>query len=110
MNNVAILFFGTVPMTETGALSFHDPLEGTETRHIAGSMLYYNGKSRMTSTNCYGGVAPMPHDQQAERKAAPIKTILVVEDDTGIAEFLSLAIAQETPYYSLVVADGFEAL
>ena len=52
----------------------------------------------------------MPHDQRAERKAAPIKTILVVEDDTGIAEFLSLAVAQETPYHSLVVADGFEAL
>src|ERR1051326_158544 len=52
----------------------------------------------------------MPHDRRAASKAAPVKTILVVEDDTGIAEFLSLAIAQETPYYSLVVADGSEAL
>jgi CheY-like chemotaxis protein len=53
-----------------------------------------------------------PHASRSKsrEKAAPIKTILVVEDDTGIAEFLSLAIAQETPYYSLVVADGSEAL
>ncbi len=52
----------------------------------------------------------MPHDQEAAFRAAPVKTILVVEDDAAIAEFLSLAIAQETPYHSLVVADGFEAL
>src|SRR5437763_8423450 len=52
----------------------------------------------------------MPHDQRAARKSAPVKTILVVEDDAGIAEFLSLAIAQETPYFPHVVADGSEAL
>ena len=52
----------------------------------------------------------MPHDHVGAVKPAPVKTILVVEDDTGIAEFLSLAIAQETPYYSLIVADGAEAL
>ncbi len=52
----------------------------------------------------------MPRDQEAAPKAAPVKTILVVEDDAAIAEFLSLAIAQETSYHSLVVADGLEAL
>jgi len=52
----------------------------------------------------------MPHDQEAALKAAPVKTILVVEDDADIAKFLSLAIAQETPYHHFVVPDGFEAL
>jgi len=52
----------------------------------------------------------MPHDQQAALKAVPVKTILVVEDDADIAAFLSLAIAEETPYHPLIVPDGSEAL
>jgi CheY-like chemotaxis protein len=64
----------------------------------------------MTSTNFTEVFPPMPHDQEAALKAAAVKTILVVEDDADIAAFLSLAIAQETPYHPLVVADGFEAL
>ena len=52
----------------------------------------------------------MPHDQRAERKAAPMKTILVVEDDVDIGAFLSLAIAQETTYQTIVVTEGEQAL
>ena len=52
----------------------------------------------------------MPHHQEAAFRAAPVKTILVVEDDADIAKFLSLAITQETPYHPFVVPDGFEAL
>lgn len=40
----------------------------------------------------------------------PIKTILIVEDDAHIGEFLERAISEETPYKPLVVSDGFEAL
>ena len=39
-----------------------------------------------------------------------VKTILIVEDDEAIGEFLTLSISQETPYRPLVVPDGFEAL
>ena len=38
------------------------------------------------------------------------QTILVVEDDDGVGDFLVQAISQETPYQALRVADGFEAL
>ena len=52
----------------------------------------------------------MPLNQKAANKAAPDKTILVVEDDPYNAEFLSLAIAHESRYFPLVVATGAEAL
>ena len=39
-----------------------------------------------------------------------IKTILVVEDDVDVGEFFVLALKQETPYQSMLVADGLEAL
>src|SRR5438128_8643419 len=39
-----------------------------------------------------------------------VKTVLVVEDDTGICNFLVQAISQETSYHALLVADGFQAL
>ncbi len=39
-----------------------------------------------------------------------VKTILIVEDDVHIGEFLERAIAEETPFKPLVVSDGFEAL
>ena len=38
------------------------------------------------------------------------KTVLVVEDDTGIGNFLVQAISQETPHHALLVSDGFQAL
>jgi DNA-binding response OmpR family regulator len=41
---------------------------------------------------------------------ATTKTILVVEDDRDVGEFLDLALTQETPYHALLVADGFQAL
>jgi two-component system phosphate regulon response regulator PhoB len=40
----------------------------------------------------------------------PVKTILIVEDDEAIGEFLAMSISQETSYHPLVVSDGFEAL
>lgn len=43
-------------------------------------------------------------EQQAE------KTILIVEDDESIGDFLSLAITQETPYQVVLVNDGPHAL
>ena len=39
-----------------------------------------------------------------------VKTVLVVEDDTGIGNFLVQAILQETPYQAMLVADGFQAI
>jgi DNA-binding response OmpR family regulator len=39
-----------------------------------------------------------------------IKTILIVESDAGISDFLALAIAQETPYQALLVNDSLCAL
>jgi DNA-binding response OmpR family regulator len=39
-----------------------------------------------------------------------IKTILIVEDDALIGEFLERAISEETAYKPLIVSDGFEAL
>lgn len=41
---------------------------------------------------------------------SPVKTILIVEDDPDIGEFLSLALQQETPYHALVVSNAFQAL
>ncbi len=46
----------------------------------------------------------VPKERQAE------KTILIVEDDESIGDFLSLAIAQETPYQVVLVNDGPHAL
>jgi len=39
-----------------------------------------------------------------------VKTILVVEDDNDIGEFLIQAIQLETPYQAVLVSHGFEAL
>ncbi|MEO6890801.1 MAG: response regulator [Ktedonobacteraceae bacterium] len=40
----------------------------------------------------------------------PGATILIVEDDADIGAFLQEVIAEETPYQSVVVANGFHAL
>jgi DNA-binding response OmpR family regulator len=45
-----------------------------------------------------------------ENKASSVKTILVVEDDIDIGNFLVLALKQETPYEVLLASDGFQAL
>ena len=53
----------------------------------------------------------MPHDQeQSGKEQSFVKTILIVEDDVDIGEFLVQAIEQETPYLPLLVPDGFQAL
>lgn len=49
-------------------------------------------------------------EQSHLEKDTPIKTVLVVEDDTGIGTFLVQAILQETHYHALLVSDGFQAL
>ena len=40
----------------------------------------------------------------------PSATILIVEDDTDIGEFLQQLIEEETPYHSKVIGDGLSAL
>jgi CheY-like chemotaxis protein len=54
----------------------------------------------------------MTRDQKpsSQQQTSTRKTILVVEDDSAIGTFLLEAIAQETPYYPLLVPDAFEAL
>src|SRR5438270_6391412 len=39
-----------------------------------------------------------------------VKTVLVVEDDTGIGSFLVQAISQETPHHAMLVTDGLQAI
>lgn len=39
-----------------------------------------------------------------------MKTILIVEDDPGIGQYISLAISHETPYLALLVTDSVRAL
>lgn len=41
---------------------------------------------------------------------AIVKTVLVVEDDTGIGSFLVQAISQETPHHAMLVTDGLQAI
>lgn len=43
-----------------------------------------------------------------EKKVQP-KTILIVEDDEDISDFIAIAIASETPYQTVQVGDGFHA-
>lgn len=38
------------------------------------------------------------------------KTILIVEDDQNMGNFLSQAVAQETSYHAVLVANGLQAL
>jgi DNA-binding response OmpR family regulator len=53
---------------------------------------------------------PHDHDQLPQSEPTTVKTILVVEDDGGIGSFLSLAIAEETPFQAVVVTTGEQAL
>lgn len=41
---------------------------------------------------------------------ATVKTVLVVEDDTGIGSFLVQAISQETLHHAMLVTDGLQAI
>ncbi|HYL44138.1 MAG TPA: response regulator [Ktedonobacteraceae bacterium] len=52
----------------------------------------------------------MSHKEDLRGDDISVKTVLVVEDDTGIGNFLVQAILQETPYQAMLVADGFQAL
>ena len=53
---------------------------------------------------------PDAQDQLFENIPVPIKTILLVEDDTTIAELLVQMISQETHYQVFAVPDGPQAL
>lgn len=49
-------------------------------------------------------------DQHIGNTQSSTKTVLLVEDDAGIAELLVQIIAQETPYQIFAVSDGPQAL
>ena len=49
-------------------------------------------------------------EQPVANDLATVKTILIVEDDAHIGEFLVRSLSEETPYKPLVVSGGFEAL
>jgi DNA-binding response OmpR family regulator len=53
---------------------------------------------------------PGAQDEIFENISAPLKTILLVEDDTTIAELLVQMITQETHYQVFTVPDGPQAL
>ena len=53
---------------------------------------------------------PQNAEPNPEGEDSTIKTVLVVEDDTGIGSFLVQAIQQETPFQAMLVTDGFQAL
>jgi len=55
-------------------------------------------------------VMPDENNQRIKNANIPIKTILLVEDDTIIAELLVQMITQETHYQVFSVPDGLEAL
>ena len=52
----------------------------------------------------------MAHKEDLGGDNVSVKTVLVVEDDIGIGNFLVQAILQETPYQAMLVADGFQAI
>ena len=52
----------------------------------------------------------MSQERSVASDVDTIKTILIVEDDAYIGEFLERALSEETPYTPLVVSNGFEAL
>ena len=53
---------------------------------------------------------PNAQDELFENISGPLKTILLVEDDTTIAELLVQMITQETHYQVFTVPDGPQAL
>ncbi|HLJ34589.1 MAG TPA: response regulator [Ktedonobacteraceae bacterium] len=53
---------------------------------------------------------PQNDGQNPDEANSTVKTVLVVEDDTGIGTFLIQAIQQETHHQAMLVTDGFQAL
>lgn len=53
---------------------------------------------------------PQNVGQNTDEENSTVKTVLVVEDDTGIGTFLIQAIQQETHHRAMLVTDGFQAL
>jgi CheY-like chemotaxis protein len=51
----------------------------------------------------------MDQETQAQSPSLP-KTILIVEDDESIGQYLVEVIRQETPYHSLLVTNSLQAL
>jgi CheY-like chemotaxis protein len=49
-------------------------------------------------------------DPSSAEDQAPVKTVLVVEDEEELGAFIVQALQQETPYQALFVTDGFQAL
>ncbi len=52
----------------------------------------------------------MDINNAAPKTPAEVKTVLIVEDDEAIGEFLVQVIQQETPYQAVLAPDGFQAL
>ena len=48
--------------------------------------------------------------QFCSKRSTGVKTILIVEDDAAIGEFLVQAIQQETSHQAVLAPDGFQAL
>jgi CheY-like chemotaxis protein len=48
--------------------------------------------------------------QTPKEDPAPIKTVLLVEDDVNIRDVLTILLRESTPYQVIPVADGFAAL
>ncbi len=51
-----------------------------------------------------------PHHAQQREDSAPVKTVLIVEDDVSIAEALMALLQDTTDYRVICVSDGFAAL
>lgn len=52
----------------------------------------------------------MDTDNSAQKDPTEVKTILIVEDDEALGEFLVQAIQQGTLYQAVLAPDGFRAL
>lgn len=53
---------------------------------------------------------PQIQDGVSEEKPTTCKVLLIVEDDPDMAEFLMMAISQESPYHALLTETGERAL
>lgn len=47
---------------------------------------------------------------ETAEESAQVRTILIVEDDVDVGDFLVQAIQQETPYQPILARDGMQAL
>jgi CheY-like chemotaxis protein len=50
------------------------------------------------------------NDESSGANKQKLKTILVIEDDADLGEFFVQALKDETPYQTMLVTDGFQAL